>query len=147
MTDGAALLEAIRANPDEDTPRLAYADWLDESATTEADPARARFIRLQVERATIGPRRRSPLLARAEQLDAEVATLLNRFRDVWLEALPAAARRPLSDEFLFSRGFLNMVQLSAAEVPTGSPGPWAREPVAYAALTGPATATPTAEEL
>lgn len=30
MTDRAALLAAIRANPDEDTPRLAYADFLDE---------------------------------------------------------------------------------------------------------------------
>jgi hypothetical protein len=60
---------------------------------------------------------------------------------VWLDALPAGARRPRSNEFLFSRGFLNMVRLSAAEVPTGSPGPWIREPVAYAALTGAASET------
>lgn len=31
-----ALLAAIRANPEEDTPRLAYADWLQENAGTEA---------------------------------------------------------------------------------------------------------------
>jgi uncharacterized protein (TIGR02996 family) len=28
MTDGYALLRAIEANSDEDTPRLASADWL-----------------------------------------------------------------------------------------------------------------------
>lgn len=30
MSDRNALLAAIRANPDEDTPRLVFADWLDE---------------------------------------------------------------------------------------------------------------------
>jgi uncharacterized protein (TIGR02996 family) len=30
MSDRDALRAAIRANPDEDTPRLAFADWLDE---------------------------------------------------------------------------------------------------------------------
>lgn len=32
MNDGAALLRAIIENPDEDTPRLMYADWLEECA-------------------------------------------------------------------------------------------------------------------
>jgi uncharacterized protein (TIGR02996 family) len=36
MTDADALLAAILAHPDEDTPRLAYADWLDETAGTVA---------------------------------------------------------------------------------------------------------------
>jgi uncharacterized protein (TIGR02996 family) len=43
MTDRDALLAAITANPDEDTPRLVYADWLQEH--DEAD--RAEFIRVQ----------------------------------------------------------------------------------------------------
>jgi uncharacterized protein (TIGR02996 family) len=46
-SDGAALLRAICDNPDEDTPRLAYADWLDEQGG-ESNIARAEFIRLQV---------------------------------------------------------------------------------------------------
>lgn len=50
MSDGDALLAAIRAHPDEDTPRLAYADWLEETGS----PARARFIRQQVERVDQG---------------------------------------------------------------------------------------------
>lgn len=45
MTDGDALLAAILANPEEDTPRLVYADWLQENG----DEARAEFIRVQCE--------------------------------------------------------------------------------------------------
>ncbi len=44
MTDQKALLAAILAARDEDTPRVVYADWLDENG----DPARAEFIRVQV---------------------------------------------------------------------------------------------------
>src|SRR5213082_997433 len=39
--DRLALLRAIAAAPDDDTPRLVYADWLDERGTTDADRARA----------------------------------------------------------------------------------------------------------
>jgi uncharacterized protein (TIGR02996 family) len=45
MTDGDYIYRAILAHPDEDTPRLAYADWLDENG----QPDRAEFIRVQVE--------------------------------------------------------------------------------------------------
>jgi len=43
MNDGQCLLNAIIARPDDDTPRLVYADWLEE----HGDPERAGFIRLQ----------------------------------------------------------------------------------------------------
>jgi uncharacterized protein (TIGR02996 family) len=43
MSDESALLAAILAHPDEDTPRLMYADWLQENG----QPERAEFIRLQ----------------------------------------------------------------------------------------------------
>lgn len=49
MTDGTLLLAAILAQPDEDTPRLVYADWLQENGQGE----RAEFIRVQVEYARI----------------------------------------------------------------------------------------------
>jgi uncharacterized protein (TIGR02996 family) len=49
MTDHDALLRAIIDNPEEDTPRLAFADWLDEHADAFPTPAavrqRAAFIR------------------------------------------------------------------------------------------------------
>jgi uncharacterized protein (TIGR02996 family) len=41
--DHASLLAAVLAEPDEDAPRLVYADWLEENG----DPARAEFIRVQ----------------------------------------------------------------------------------------------------
>jgi len=44
MSDEAALLRAIHTNPDDDTPRLVYADWLDENG----QPERAEFIRVHV---------------------------------------------------------------------------------------------------
>jgi uncharacterized protein (TIGR02996 family) len=47
-SDRADLLAAIRAHPEEDTPRLMYADWLDEQGD-EAALVRAEFIRLQCE--------------------------------------------------------------------------------------------------
>lgn len=47
--DRAAFLRTIVADPEDDTVRLAFADWLDEND----DPARAEFIRVQVELARI----------------------------------------------------------------------------------------------
>ena len=54
MSDETALLAAIRAAPDDDAPRLIYADWLDE----HGQPERAEFIRVQCELA----RRETPAL-------------------------------------------------------------------------------------
>ena len=48
MSDRRALMAAILANPDDDTPRLALADWLDEHGDA-SDRARAGYIRAQVE--------------------------------------------------------------------------------------------------
>ena len=45
MNDADALLRAILANPDDDLPRLVYADWLEEHGESE----RAEFIRVQCE--------------------------------------------------------------------------------------------------
>ncbi|MBN9121098.1 MAG: TIGR02996 domain-containing protein [Planctomycetes bacterium] len=44
MNDHDALLTAIGEHPEEDTPRLMYADWLEESGQSE----RADFVRTQV---------------------------------------------------------------------------------------------------
>ena len=51
MNDRDALLRAIGEQPEEDTPRLMYADWLEENG----DPERADFVRNQVELARAGP--------------------------------------------------------------------------------------------
>ncbi len=46
MNQRLALMSAILANPDDDLPRLVFADWLEENGTTDADAARVEFIRL-----------------------------------------------------------------------------------------------------
>ena len=53
MDEQAAILSAVAAYPADDTPRLAYADWLDDHADDLPDPAaartRAEFVRVQCE--------------------------------------------------------------------------------------------------
>src|SRR5258708_7901852 len=49
MSGAAALFRNVCDCPDEDAPRLVYADWLDE----HGDPDRAEFIRVQVARARL----------------------------------------------------------------------------------------------
>jgi uncharacterized protein (TIGR02996 family) len=56
MSDEPSLLAAILAQPDEDTHRLVYADWLDENG----QPERAEFIRVQCALA------RTPMFLRSE---------------------------------------------------------------------------------
>jgi uncharacterized protein (TIGR02996 family) len=70
MSERQALLRAVIDSPDEDAPRLVYADWLEEHGQTEADRARAAFIRLQVEAARLDryDPRRLDLEGRAEAL-------------------------------------------------------------------------------
>src|SRR5436190_11059796 len=44
------FLEAIRANPADESPRLAYADWLDQRRDTRGD-----FLRLQLRLKSVAP--------------------------------------------------------------------------------------------
>jgi uncharacterized protein (TIGR02996 family) len=82
MTRDAAFLQAILDAPDDDAPRLIYADWLDE----HGDAARAEFIRLQCEAARLNPR--DP---RKKRLDRRWMTLFRMHHRDWdrplLEAL------------------------------------------------------------
>jgi uncharacterized protein (TIGR02996 family) len=50
LTDGEILLRAILATPEDDAPRLIYADWLEENGEEE----RAEFIRVQCELGSLG---------------------------------------------------------------------------------------------
>ncbi len=67
-SDGDALFRAICEQPWEDTPRLVYADWLEENGHSQ----RAEFIRVQIEIARLGMNLRKPeLVARASLLHRE----------------------------------------------------------------------------
>jgi len=74
MSTEAALLAALAADPDDDTVRLVYADFLDEQGT-ESGTARAEFIRAQIELARPAQRgegaKRRTLLARAKELQEQ----------------------------------------------------------------------------
>src|SRR5438132_1016345 len=76
MTGAGAFLDAIRAQPDDDTPRLVYADWLDD----RGDAARAEFLRVQCELA-----RWVPQLDRREALRRREGELLARHANDWLD--------------------------------------------------------------
>jgi uncharacterized protein (TIGR02996 family) len=101
VPENAALFAAILAHPAEDTPRLAYADWLDENG----DPTRARFIRLQFEIDKLPPS--GPKTAKAKK---EEEALLKKHEKKW--AAPIAG---LVDLLRFRRGFVEMVRVSAAQ--------------------------------
>jgi uncharacterized protein (TIGR02996 family) len=108
MPADSAFLHAIQANPDDDAPRLVYADWLDE----HGDHDRAEFIRAQIE------------LARLPEDDDRRTTLEWRERELlaaheaeWLGPLPAGVR-----EWAFRRGFLDEIALDA-ETFLGEGGP------------------------
>jgi uncharacterized protein (TIGR02996 family) len=76
MSRKQAFLHAIRADPDDDSTRLVYADWLEE----HGDPDRAEFIRLQVQRAVLDPHR----IIRGWRPKGREAQLLASHEDDWL---------------------------------------------------------------
>lgn len=93
MSDEAALLAAILAHPDEDTPRLMFADWLQE----HGQPDRAEFIRLQCD-PTAG-----------EAAENRAAELEERNRVKWLAGLPQF----VGARWEFRRGFPEHLEISA----------------------------------
>ncbi|HUR53172.1 MAG TPA: TIGR02996 domain-containing protein [Gemmataceae bacterium] len=113
MSDEAAILAAIAAQPAEDTPRLAYADWLDEHGDAAAR-IRAEFIRVQC---AIKP------LDDLPSADAQQYATLYRRQNEILEGHRRDLLGPLGEELnetdmhrdvTFDRGFVSDLTL---EVP------------------------------
>jgi uncharacterized protein (TIGR02996 family) len=99
-----ALLKAVCDQPDDDTPRLVYADWL----TEHDQPERAEFIRVQCALAHIeGDDPRRPALARRE------AELLAAHQPEWTQSLPNRVHDPV-----LRRGFVTCVNLSSQDILT-----------------------------
>jgi len=107
MSDEAALLAAIFAHPEEDTPRLVYADWLDEQGG-KANAERAEYIRLECELAQIDEDDISrETSARQKVLSARSNEIEERYRKAWGAAL-VGRKGPLRGRgcfFHFRRGF------------------------------------------
>jgi uncharacterized protein (TIGR02996 family) len=122
-----ALLRAIIDDPDADVHRLVYADWLDENGDTEADRARAAFIRLQIEAARLD--RYDP---RRLDLEAQAETLLKGHCEAWLSGLEgwAVNQHPTS----FERGFPFVVRAGVAQLLDRGAELWAAAPFRQVAL-------------
>jgi uncharacterized protein (TIGR02996 family) len=102
MSDEEALFAAILAHPDEDTPRLVYADWLQE----HGDEPRADFIRLQIERERLTPADpQFPTVLRRER------TLFAHHKARWL--MPLQVMLP-GASMKFRRGFVEELTVPAA---------------------------------
>src|SRR5437763_4914099 len=101
MPEESAFLRTIVERPDDDAPRLVYADWLEEHGNTP----RAEFIRVQIELANLPAEspRRGPLAVREREL-------LVRYQRKWIAPLGKWVR-----EGRFSRGMLEHVQVQAVD--------------------------------
>jgi uncharacterized protein (TIGR02996 family) len=113
MNEEAAILAAIAAHPAEDTPRLAYADWLDDHAGYSADPPaarlRAEFIRVQCEIKTLEDRTSTELQGYADLYRRQDAILTHHRRE-----LIGPLGDDLTDqEVVFDRGFVAELRLDA----------------------------------
>lgn len=114
MNDGDALLKAILTAPDEDTPRLIYADWLDENG----QPERAELIRVQIELSRrLGENSREEIVESDRdlvRLCAREKTLLTLHREEWLASLrESGALESHITHGQFRRGFVEIVWMPA----------------------------------
>lgn len=91
MSDEQSFLDEITANPDDDIPRLIYADWLEE----RGDP-RGEFIRVQCELATLRKTQK-----RYAELRARETELQTPNQQRWAEGFPYSLRK-----CVFRRGFI-----------------------------------------
>jgi uncharacterized protein (TIGR02996 family) len=155
MSKEDALLQAVLAEPDADSPRLAYARWLE----GHGRPERAEFIRVQVELARLAyddPQRR--LLEEGEHqgwLDGPDSDWLRLLRDRLTEAYPqrcglelreqallaeygeewAAPLRGLALRHWFRRGFVEEVEVDLEHFLASGRELFGRAPVRQARIT------------
>jgi uncharacterized protein (TIGR02996 family) len=120
MTDKAArgFLEDIVAHPDDDTPRLILADWLEE----HGDSDRAEFIRVQVQRASLPEWDARQVRLRLRELE-----LLKQHGQKWQEELPHIKGVRWGG---FRRGFVATARFSSfAVLRTSASACWAAAPI------------------
>ena len=106
MADELPFLDAIRPQPEDDTVRLIFADWLDE----HGQQARAEFIRLQCRLADTDEFAPD----RPDMLDREWE-LLTVYRKRWQPAPPSPLAGYLRGS-AFLRGFFARISVPAADL-------------------------------
>src|SRR5687767_6866145 len=116
LDDHLALLLAIRDDMLDDSPRLIFADWLEENGHAE----RAEFIRVQCEIARLefahnwDPGRCTAANRRYPWLKKRERELLNQYQAQWVRPL----QRP---RVIFYRGFLHLDPWMTHNMTTGQP--------------------------
>ena len=99
MSSSQGLLNAIIAQPDDDAPRLVYADWLEENGST----ARAEFIRIQCEMA-----KRELWEEEFSQLERQSEKLLEKHEEAWKKEIGVKKAH-----LYYRRGTIEQLTLSA----------------------------------
>jgi uncharacterized protein (TIGR02996 family) len=140
LTDGDAVLRAVLDEPDDDLPRLAYADWLEERGAP-GDAERAEFIRAQLEMARgepcVAEKRGDPKTfpghgCRRCGLAKREAVLLDAHGRRWARDLaPGGARRGVR----WWRGFVEAISLPCADFVAHAGALFAAQPVCKVTLT------------
>ncbi|HKB06478.1 MAG TPA: TIGR02996 domain-containing protein [Gemmataceae bacterium] len=115
MSERADLYRAVLDAPDDDAPRLVYADWLDE----HGEPERAEFIRVQCAAARIPAQ-----TARWRPLDDRAERLYREWRSRW--AGPTLEHALSAD---FQRGCVDRVALTIDQFLASADELLDREPV------------------
>ncbi len=106
MTPDEAFIQDIRANRDDDTPRLIYADWLDE----HDQPDRAEFIRVQIELARLLASPSPAHEARRGELQARETELFRKNQTAWNRPL-----RRFGGNLVYHRGLVERISLDARQ--------------------------------
>jgi len=128
QTEAEAFLQRIRAHPDDDAPRLIYADWLEEQGMVgnpEWGPERARFIRVQIalarllveiepEEPNISASDRVERESARRKLEAKLREDARDLEDAYREDWTIPFRKGgLADGVVFRRGFVEEVNVAA----------------------------------
>jgi uncharacterized protein (TIGR02996 family) len=120
--DVLAILDSIKDHPEDDTPRLVLADWLEEYGD-EADVIRGQFIRLECMLATMPANTPG-----RDELNREAAAIWDLYSPIWLG--PARARVIVG---ALQRGQRGLLHLRAdARSLTGKEGALLAETEAFA---------------
>jgi uncharacterized protein (TIGR02996 family) len=116
--EARSFFNGIKENPDDDTPRLIIADWLEERGNT-ADAARGEYLRLSVLRHRLSPD--DPTYDLLKRREAELFT---EYRWMWLGPLVDAAKW-----WTFERGMIQ-ITIQAEKLTSPEVRAWTQTPAA-----------------
>lgn len=132
QTDAEPFLQRIRAYPDDDVPRLIFADWLDEQARwlppaqRDAAAARAEFIRVQIALSQLTDEPTGPDATDHLKLRLAERALLDAYGAEWRAPFNGLATGPE-----FHRGFVEEVKIEARQYLRHAPELFAAGPIRH----------------